>query len=57
MTKEYCDICGREIKHCDHRSRYKVKRLNKHSGRYEKLTVHYTCWKELCREISERRAE
>lgn len=49
MTKEFCDICGKEIHPCLV-ERYKLKKQC--SGDWEQLTVHWVCWDNLCKEIA-----
>ena len=50
MTKEYCDICGKEINLKDNDSWYKMKKLtfSWHESWWEKLHVHNECWKDIC---------
>ena len=55
MTKEFCDICGKEITDLDTASEFKLKKLE-HSW-YEywwtSLTVHNECWVDLCKLIKQ----
>lgn len=57
MVKEFCDICGKELKAGF--GRYKVKKEWHswgESGWYN-LAVHNYCWQELCKQVKEKRNE
>ena len=55
MTREFCDICGRSIKTYKNVSEFKLKKavFSFHESWWQRLTVHNTCWKELCKRIAE----
>lgn len=58
MIKEYCDICGEELTNLDAISRYKVKKLDHFllwGCRWERLTVHSHCWRNLARLVAQRK--
>ena len=53
MTKEFCDICGKEITNWSKASEFKLKKrvYSWHERWWEKLTVHTECWIKLCDKI------
>lgn len=59
MTKTYCDICGQEITSYKDVSVFKLKKLEASFGEawWDRLTVHSTCWRNLCKMITKRRKE
>ncbi len=50
MTKEFCDLCGKEIIDCTDKAVYKIKRKVTLFDGYcwEKMTAHKSCWKDMC---------
>ena len=46
MTKEFCDICGKEITKLDTASEFKLKKLEYswHGHWWTRLNVHNECW-------------
>lgn len=60
MTKIFCDICGKEINNLREMSQYKMKKLELSffpEFRWEHLTVHKNCWRDLAELIAERRTK
>lgn len=59
MIKTYCDICGEEITSYDTKCQYKIKKLELGLpySRWERLTVHKTCWRTLAKLVAKRRAK
>lgn len=57
MTIEYCDICGKPI--TAPFSRYKLKKewCSWHERGWDRLVVHDDCWRELCKQIKEKKHE
>ena len=55
MTKEFCDICGRPIETYEKVSEFKLKKavFSFRESWWQRLTVHNTCWGELCKRIAE----
>ena len=53
MTKEFCDICGKEIMAQSDASEFKLKKrvYSWHESWWERMTVHTTCWIDLCERI------
>lgn len=53
MTKDFCDICGKEITDWSKASEFKLKKrvYSWHERWWEKLTVHTECWIKLCDSI------
>ena len=53
MTKEFCDICGKEITDWSKASEFKLKKrvYSWHERWWEKLIVHTECWMNLCDKI------
>lgn len=53
MTKEFCDICGKEITDYSHASEFKIKKRvhSWHESWWQRLTVHTSCWIDLCEKI------
>lgn len=56
MTKQFCDICGRELQGHEG-DRYKIKKYHWCENRWKRLSVHAECWKDLCMEIAKRRED
>lgn len=56
MTKEFCDICGKEITNRSEASEFKLKKrvYSWHESWWERLNVHTDCWEYLCKEIGKR---
>lgn len=59
MTKEFCDICGKEITNLDAASEFKLKKLEHswHEHWWTRLNVHNECWVDLCKLIKQKREE
>lgn len=59
MTKEFCDICGKEITNLDTVSVFKLKKLEYSWQEFwwARLTVHNECWVDLCKLIKQKREE
>ena len=59
MTKEFCDICGKEITNLDTASEFKLKKLkcSWHDPWWARLNVHNECWADLCKLIKQKREE
>ena len=59
MTKEFCDICGKEIVNPDTASEFKLKKLEHrwHERWWTSLAVHNECWVDLCKLIKQKREE
>ena len=57
MTKEFCDICGREITNYSEVSDFKIKKMvySWHESWWARLRVHTRCWEELCEQIANSR--
>lgn len=57
MTKEFCDICGKEICSYEFSTRYKIKKEwnSWHEYGWERLHVHNDCWLNMCKYIRERK--
>ena len=55
MTKEFCDICGKEITNWSEVSKFKIKKreYSFHESWWERMTVHTKCWADLCEKIEE----
>ncbi len=55
MTKEFCDICGKEISDWTDASDFKLKKRiyswRESLWRWERMTVHKKCWMDLCEKI------
>lgn len=60
MTKEFCDICGKEITNFsdDCVSEFKLKKrvYSWHESWWERMIVHTSCWVDLC-DILKKKAE
>ena len=56
MTKEFCDICGKEITNWSEVSKFKIKKrvYSWHESWWERMTVHTKCWTDLCEKIGKR---
>ena len=56
MTKNFCDICKKEICDRSEASEYMVKRLTHsfHESWWVRLMVHKDCWRALCKSIAEK---
>lgn len=50
MTKTFCDICGREITDWSKASEFKLKKkvYSFHESWWKRMTVHNSCWENLC---------
>ena len=59
MTKEFCDICGKEIINLDTASEFKLKKLEHswHEYWWTRLNVHNERWTDLCKLIKQKREE
>ena len=59
MTKEFCDICGKEITNLDTASEFKLKKLEYswHEHWWTRLNAHNECWADLCKLIKQKREE
>ena len=57
MTKEFCDICGREITNYSEVSDFKIKKrvYSWHEAWWSRLRVHTRCWEDLCEQIANSR--
>ena len=58
MVKNFCDICGEEIRAYEG-TRFKLKKewTDGWDWGWENLHVHTTCWLDLCKYIRERRTD
>ena len=54
MTKEFCDICGREITNYSEVSDFKIKKrvYSWHESWWARMRVHTRCWEELCEDLA-----
>ena len=59
MTKEFCDICGKEITDYSKASYFKIKKrvFSWQEAWWERMTVHTECWEELCKQIERKNNE
>ena len=57
MTKEFCDICGREITNYSEVSDFKIKKrvYSWHESWWSRMRVHTRCWEDLCEQIANSR--
>lgn len=57
MVKDFCDICGQEIKANEEATRWKLKKEwhSWYEYGWERLHVHNDCWLDMCQYIRERR--
>lgn len=57
MTKEFCDICGREITNYSEVSDFKLKKrvYSWHESWWGRMRVHTRCWEDLCEQIENSR--